>query len=87
MDARGCLGLAHGYVRQAQLCGEVKRGGAIVREVWVLQALGVVFDDAFEEGEILEVDGSTDADGDVNPAVLLSSRAGKTSSSRNGGLT
>lgn len=50
----------------------MKRGGAIVREVWVLQALGVVLDDAFEEGEILEVDGSTDADGDVNPAVLLS---------------
>lgn len=65
--------LAYGYIQQPQLRSEVKRGVAIVREVGVLQALGVVLDDAFEEGEVFEVDGSTNADGDVNPASLLGS--------------
>lgn len=54
----------------------MKRGVTIVCEVGILQVLGVVLDDAFEEGEIFEADGSTDADGDVNPAMLLGSRAG-----------
>lgn len=45
----------------------MERGVAIVCEVGVLQALGVVLDDAFEEGEVFEVDGSADADGDVDP--------------------
>ena len=57
----------HGYVQQAQLRGEVERGVALVREIWVLQALGVVLDDAFEESEVLETNGSADADRDVNP--------------------
>ena len=57
----------HGYVQEAQLRGEVERGVALVCEIWVLQALGVVLDDAFEEGEVLETDGSADAYGDVNP--------------------
>ena len=45
----------------------MERRVAIVGEIRVLHALGVVFDDAFEEGEVSEVDGSADADGDVNP--------------------
>ncbi len=49
----------------------MERGVAVVCEIRVLQALGVVLDDAFEEGEVFEVDGSADADGDVNPPVLL----------------
>ena len=61
----------YGYVQQAQLRGEVERGVALVCEIWVLQALGVVLDDAFEEGEVLETDGSADADGDVNPRGIF----------------
>ena len=61
----------HGYVQEAQLRGEVERGVALVCEVWVLQVLGVVLDDAFEEGEVLKTDGSADADGDVNPLGFL----------------
>ena len=57
----------HGDVQQPQLRGQMERRVAIVRKVRVLHALGVVFDDAFEEGEVSEVDGSADADGDVNP--------------------
>ena len=49
----------------------MERGVAVVCEIRVLQALGVVLDDAFEEGEVFEVDGSADADGDVNPPVFL----------------
>lgn len=49
----------------------MQRGVAIVGIVRVPEALGVVLDDAFEEGEVFEVDGSADADGDVNPPVLL----------------
>ena len=45
----------------------MERGVALVCEIWVLQALGIVLDDAFEEGEVLETDGSADADGDVYP--------------------
>ena len=45
----------------------MQRGVAIVGEVGVLQVLGVVLDYAFEEGEVLEVDGSADADGDLSP--------------------
>ena len=48
----------------------MERGVAVVGEVWVLQAFGVVLDYAFEEGEVFEVDGAADADGDVNPVVL-----------------
>lgn len=46
-------------------------GVAIVGVVRVPEALGVVRDDAFEEGEVFEVDGAADADGDFNPRVLL----------------
>ena len=45
----------------------MERRVAIVGEIRVLHALGVVFDDAFEKGEVSEVDGAADADGDVNP--------------------
>ena len=45
----------------------MERRVAIVGEIRVLHALGVVLDDAFEEGEVSEVDGAADADGDVNP--------------------
>lgn len=55
-----------GNIQQPELRGEVKRGVTVVCEVGILQALEVVLDDAFEEGEIFEADGSTDADGDVN---------------------
>ena len=45
----------------------MERRVAIVGKVRVLHALGVVFDDAFEQGQVPEVDGAADADGDVNP--------------------
>lgn len=45
----------------------MQRRVAIVGVVRVPEALGVVPDDAFEEGEVFEVDGAADADGDVDP--------------------
>ena len=65
------VGLAHGYMHQAQLRGQVQRGVTVVGKVGVLEALRVVLDDAFEEGEVFEVDGSADTDGDVNPPIFL----------------
>ncbi len=40
---------------------------AIVGIVWVLKVLGVVFYDAPEEDEVVEVDGAADAGGRVDP--------------------
>ena len=65
------LDFAHGYVHQAQLRGQVERRVAVVGEVGVLEAPGIVLDDAFEEGEVFEVDGSADADGDVSPPSFI----------------
>ena len=54
----------------------MERGVAIVCEVWVLQALRVALDDASEKGEVFEVDGSADADGDVSPTLCQESLVG-----------
>lgn len=48
----------------------MQRRIAIVGVVWVPEALGAVPDDTFEEGEVLEVDGAADTDGDVDPSRL-----------------
>lgn len=40
---------------------------AVVGMVWVLKVLGVVFYDAPEEDEVVEVDGAADAGGRVDP--------------------
>ena len=56
---------------QAELGGEMKGGVAIVTEVGALQALGIVLDDALHEGEVVEVDGSAEAGGDVDPGSLV----------------
>lgn len=64
-------GNRYGDLEQAELGGEMKRGVAIVAEVWVLQALGVVLDDALDEGKVVEVDGSAEAGGDVDPGWLV----------------
>lgn len=48
----------------------MERGVAVVCEVGVLQALGVVLDDAFEEGEVFEADSSAYANGNVDPSGL-----------------
>jgi len=63
-------GDAYGNLEQAELGGEMERGVAIVAKVWVLHALGVVFNDALHEGEVVEVDGSAEAGGDVDPGWL-----------------
>ena len=65
----GLLFSTHSYIQQTQLGSQVQRGVAIIGEVGVLQALGIVLDDTFEEREVVEVDGSADADGDVNPRI------------------
>lgn len=44
-------------------------GVALVGEVWVLKAAGVVLDDALDKGEVVEMDGAAEADGDVDPSV------------------
>ena len=54
-------------VEEAELGGEVEGGVAFVGEVRVLQALRVVFDDAFDEDEVVQVDGAAEADADVDP--------------------
>lgn len=55
----------------------MKRGVAIVAEIGVLQALRVVFDDAFDEGEVVEMDGSAEADGDVDPEACQNGVKGR----------
>ena len=55
-------GDAYGDLEEAKLCGEVEGGVAVVAEVRVLKALGIVFDYAFDEGGIVEVDGSAKTD-------------------------
>ena len=57
----------HCYFDKPQLCSEVERGIAIVREVRVLQAFWVVLDYPFEECKVFEMDSPADAKGDVNP--------------------
>lgn len=39
----------------------------MISDVRVPQVVGVVLDDALEEGEIVEVDGAADSGGRVNP--------------------
>lgn len=54
----------------------MQRGVAVVCVVWVLELSGVVLDNAFEEAKVLEVDGSADACGGVNPRVCKFCGAG-----------
>ena len=37
--------------------------------VWILEIVGIVFHDAFEEVEIIKVNGAAKADRDVNPNI------------------
>ena len=60
-------GITYSYIEQTQLCGEVERGVAIVRKIGILEAFGVVLDDAFEEAQVLEVDRPANASRNVNP--------------------
>ena len=55
-----------GYVVEGERGGEVEGGVAVVSEVWILEEGGVGFEDAAEEGEVVEVDGAADADGGVD---------------------
>ena len=57
----------HCYFNKPQLCSEVERGIAIVCEVRVLQAFGIVLDYSLEESKVFEVDSPADAKGNVNP--------------------
>ena len=57
-------------VETSKLGGDVERCIAIVGEIWVLQILGVVLDDSFEEGQIVEMDCTPDTSGDVNPVAV-----------------
>jgi len=45
----------------------MERSVALVCEVWILKVAGVVLDDALDEGEVVEVDGTAEADRDVDP--------------------
>ena len=54
------------YVVEAEGGGEVEGGIAVVGEVRVLEEGGVGFEDAAEEGEVVEVDGAANADGGVD---------------------
>ena len=56
-----------GNVQQSELRGQVERGVAIVCGVGVPELFGVVLDDAGQQGEIFEVDGTTDACGGIDP--------------------
>jgi len=47
---------------------------ASIGEVWVFEIAGVVLDDALDEGEVVEVDGAAEADGDVDPVVNIRRR-------------
>ena len=63
--------VAYCYLKQAELCGKVERGIGFIGIVRVLEVVGIVLDDAAEEREIVEVDGTADADGDADPEVWL----------------
>ena len=67
----GKIASTHSYVQETQFSGQMQRRVAIVGEVGVLQACGIVFDYASEEGEVFEVDSPADADGDVDPMYFL----------------
>ncbi len=52
--------------------GEVQAGVAFVLEVWVLEEVRVVADDALDEEDVVEEDGSPEASGRFNPGVRVS---------------
>lgn len=54
-------------IQVSELRCEMQGGVAMILDVGVPQIVGVVLDDAFEEGEIAEVDGASDSVGRVNP--------------------
>ena len=56
-------------VMQAQFRCQVQGGIAIVCKVWALEVVGIVLDDALKQGEVLEVDGTPDTRGGVNPDI------------------
>lgn len=49
-----------------ELGSKVQRCVSIVREIVVLDMARIVFDYAFQEGEVVKVNGAADADGGVN---------------------
>ena len=63
---RGRSRRTNGDLEQAELGGEVEGGVAVVGEVGGLEGARVVFDDSFEEEEVVEVDGATEATGGVD---------------------
>lgn len=62
----------YGDLDEAMLGGKVEGGVALIREVWVLEVLWVVADDAFHEWEVIAKDSAAQAHRDVNPAKDMS---------------
>ena len=56
---------------EAELCGKVHRRIALVQIVWVAQDVGVVFGDALDEEEVVEVDCSLEADGGIDHDIFV----------------
>ncbi|KAL8991298.1 MAG: hypothetical protein Q9177_000261, partial [Variospora cf. flavescens] len=54
---------AYGDFQKAQLRGKMQRGIAIVREVWILKSVWTLFGNAFDEYQIIEMDGPPEANG------------------------
>lgn len=52
---------------EAEVGGEVEGGVGFVVEVRVLEAGRVVFDDALDEDQVVQVDGAAEADANVDP--------------------
>lgn len=59
---------------EAERGGQVQAGVGFVVEVGVVEARGVVLDDALDEDEVVQVDGSAEADADVDPDGAVSLR-------------
>ena len=63
---------AYGDLKQAQLGGEVEGGVAMVLIVRVAYKGRMVLEDALHEDEVVEVDGTAEAEGGVDPVSLQS---------------
>lgn len=59
-------GGANGNFEKSELGSEVEWGIAVVGDIGGVQGAGVVFDDAFEEDEVVEVDGAAETGGKVD---------------------
>lgn len=58
----------HSDFQASEPCGEVERSVALVCEIWVLEVAGVILDDALDEREVVQVDGTAEAERGVDPA-------------------